>query len=83
MEQKGAGSGGEDEEQRGNPRRNFITHSGALAASALMATVAAPVREGAWAAGSDAPEKTELRIGFIPLTDCAPIAVAVDRKSVV
>ena len=26
---------------------------------------------GAWAAGSDTPEKKEVRIGFIPLTDCA------------
>jgi nitrate/nitrite transport system substrate-binding protein len=30
----------------------------------------------AWAAGSDKPEKTELNVGFIPLTDCAPIVVA-------
>jgi nitrate/nitrite transport system substrate-binding protein len=24
-----------------------------------------------WAAGSDKPEKEEVKIGFIPLTDCA------------
>ncbi|MGI4814645.1 MAG: CmpA/NrtA family ABC transporter substrate-binding protein [Janthinobacterium lividum] len=30
----------------------------------------------AWVGGSDAPEKTEVRIGFIPLTDCAPIVMA-------
>lgn len=26
--------------------------------------------------GSDAPEKTELRVGFMPLTDCAPVVMA-------
>src|SRR5215204_6595102 len=34
------------------------------------------IRQGAWAAGSDAPEKTELKIGFIPLTDCASVVMA-------
>jgi nitrate/nitrite transport system substrate-binding protein len=38
----------------------------------------------AWLNGSDRPEKTEIRVGFLPLTDCAPIAMAVtlglDRK---
>ncbi len=34
------------------------------------------LRAGAWAAGSDAPEKTEVRIGFIPLTDCASVVMA-------
>ncbi len=38
----------------------------------------------AWAAGSDKPEKEEVRIGFIPLTDCASIVMAsvlgFDRK---
>lgn len=34
------------------------------------------VRAGAWAAGSDAPEKKEVRIGFIPLTDCASVVMA-------
>ena len=33
-------------------------------------------RASAYAAGSDAPEKTELTIGFIPLTDCASVVVA-------
>ena len=31
---------------------------------------------GVWAAGSDKPEKEEVRIGFIPLTDCASIVMA-------
>ncbi len=31
---------------------------------------------GAWAAGSDKPEKEEVKIGFIPLTDCASVVMA-------
>ena len=34
------------------------------------------VRNAAWAAGSDAPEKKEIKIGFIPLTDCASVVIA-------
>ncbi|MCX8146442.1 MAG: ABC transporter substrate-binding protein [Azovibrio sp.] len=30
----------------------------------------------AWAAGSDKPEKEEVKIGFIPLTDCASVVMA-------
>jgi len=29
-----------------------------------------------WAAGSDKPEKEEVKIGFIPLTDCASVVMA-------
>ena len=54
-------------------RRDFV--STALGAS-LMAMVPPGVRSGAWAAGSDAPEKKEVRIGFIPLTDCASVVMA-------
>ncbi|WP_305822444.1 CmpA/NrtA family ABC transporter substrate-binding protein [Massilia brevitalea] len=32
--------------------------------------------QGAYATGSDRPEKTELRIGFMPLADCAPLVMA-------
>ena len=31
---------------------------------------------GAYGGGSDRPEKTELRIGFMPLADCAPLVMA-------
>ena len=54
-------------------RRDFVTT--ALGAS-LMAMVPPGVRSGAWAAGSDAPEKKEVKIGFIPLTDCASVVMA-------
>lgn len=63
-----------------NSRRDFFKHSitGAFGAAALMGMVPNGIRTSAWAAGSDAPEITEVKIGFIPLTDCAPIVVAAE-----
>ena len=58
-------------------RRDFVT--AALGAS-LMSMVPPGVRSAAWAAGSDAPEKKEIRIGFIPLTDCASVVMAAVNK---
>ncbi len=49
---------------------------GASAAGALMSLVDPAIRAGAWAQGSDAPEKKEVKIGFIPLTDCASVVIA-------
>ena len=58
-------------------RREFIKQaSSALGAAALMSLLPAGVRSAAWAAGSDAPEKKEVKIGFIPLTDCASVVIA-------
>src|SRR5260370_11512317 len=54
-------------------RRRFLKAAGA---SALMSLVPEAVRVGAWAAGSDAPEKKEVKIGFIPLTDCSSVVMA-------
>jgi nitrate/nitrite transport system substrate-binding protein len=34
--------------------------------------------DAAWITGSDAPERTRLRVGFLPLTDCAPIVAAAE-----
>ncbi|WP_254431916.1 CmpA/NrtA family ABC transporter substrate-binding protein [Azonexus fungiphilus] len=45
-----------------------------------MSMVPPGVRSAAWAAGSDAPEKKEVRIGFIPLTDCASVVMAAVNK---
>ncbi|WP_137719821.1 CmpA/NrtA family ABC transporter substrate-binding protein [Methylobacillus flagellatus] len=65
-----------------NSRRNFFRASaasaGILGASALMGMVPEKLRSSAWAAGTDKPEITEVKIGFIPLTDCAPIVVAAE-----
>ncbi|ARP87485.1 CmpA/NrtA family ABC transporter substrate-binding protein [Bordetella genomosp. 9] len=58
-------------------RRRLIGMAARGAAGAAMLAALDPgVRAGAWAAGSDAPEKTEVKIGFIPLTDCSSIVMA-------
>ncbi len=60
-----------------NSRRDFMKKGATLlGAGALMSMVDPTIRSGAWAAGSDAPEKTEVKIGFIPLTDCASVVIA-------
>jgi nitrate/nitrite transport system substrate-binding protein len=57
----------------GGRRRKFLKQA---AAASLMSLVPNAVRTGAWAAGSDAPEKKEVKIGFIPLTDCSSVVMA-------
>jgi len=58
-------------------RRQFLQGAAAAAgAAAVVGMGSLGIQKAAWAAGSDAPELTEVKIGFIPLTDCAPIAVA-------
>ena len=52
----------------------------AAGAAGLMSLVPDAVRTGAWAAGSDAPEKKEVKIGFIPLTDCSSVVMASVRE---
>src|SRR3977135_1871599 len=54
-------------------RRDFLKRAGVVG---IMSLVPASVRSAAWAAGSDAPEKKELKIGFIPLTDCSSVVMA-------
>lgn len=60
----------------GLSRRGFIKMASMSAAAALFSGVSPGLRNSAWAAGSDEPEIKEVKIGFIPLTDCAPIIVA-------
>jgi len=58
-------------------RRRFLERASRTAgAAALMSMLPAAVRSSVWAAGSDAPEKKEVKIGFIPLTDCASVVMA-------
>ena len=64
-------------DEKSYSRRDFIAGAAGLG---LMAMVPPGVRSGAWAAGSDAPEKKEVRIGFIPLTDCASVVMAAVQK---
>ncbi|MBI3899114.1 MAG: ABC transporter substrate-binding protein [Gammaproteobacteria bacterium] len=55
-------------------RRDFLRT--AVVGTGFAALGLAGLRTKAWAAGSDAPEKPEVNIGFIPLTDCASVVVA-------
>src|SRR3989337_2994617 len=55
------------------PRREFIKSALALS---LYAAMPIGLSSRVYAAGSDAPEKTDLKIGFIPLTDCASVVMA-------
>ncbi|HMX98208.1 MAG TPA: CmpA/NrtA family ABC transporter substrate-binding protein, partial [Agitococcus sp.] len=57
-------------------RRDFLKQSAAAAGVGLLGGGIMSLSSSAWAAGSDKPEKTEVKVGFIPLTDCAPIVVA-------
>src|SRR5574343_160800 len=50
-----------------------MIHGAGLVAGGSMLGLATG---GVWAAGSDKPEKSEVKIGFIPLTDCASVVMA-------
>jgi nitrate/nitrite transport system substrate-binding protein len=57
-------------------RRHFIKSGSAAVAAGAAGAIGIGQTPGAWAQGSDAPEKKEVRIGFIPLTDCASVVMA-------
>ncbi len=58
-------------------KRDFMKKTaGMSAAAAIMSLVTPGVRSAAWAGGSDKPEISDVKIGFIPLTDCAPVVMA-------
>ena len=66
-------------------RRDFLKQAGVLgAAASIMSLIPDPIRQAAWAAGSDAPELKEVKVGFIPLTDCSSVVMAsvleIDKK---
>ncbi|MDB5829886.1 MAG: twin-arginine translocation pathway signal [Variovorax sp.] len=60
--------------------RRKVLQAAAIGAVGLDAALRAAV----WAQGSDKPEKEEVKIGFIPLTDCASVVMAsvlgIDKK---
>jgi len=68
-----AGATGESTPAPSASRRKLLS---AAAGASLLSALDPALRAGAWAAGSDAPEKTEVKIGFIPLTDCASVVIA-------
>ena len=59
-------------------RRRFLKTAALGAGVATLSGLSPGLRASAWAAGSDAPEKTDVTIGFIPLTDCASVVIAAE-----
>jgi nitrate/nitrite transport system substrate-binding protein len=65
--------------------KSSLTRRTVLQAAAVGAVGINPaLRAAVYAQGSDAPEKKEVKIGFIPLTDCASVVMAsvlgIDQK---
>jgi nitrate/nitrite transport system substrate-binding protein len=58
-------------------RRGFLKLAGAAAAAWTTGGLLTPGRGVARA--EDTPEKTDLTLGFIPLTDCAPLIIASEK----
>ena len=57
--------------------KSSLTRRAVLQAAAIGAVgIDSALRAAVYAQGSDAPEKKEVKIGFIPLTDCASIVMA-------
>jgi len=54
-------------------KRRSLIKTASLAAGASMLGLSTGA---VWAAGSDKPEKEEVKVGFIPLTDCASVVMA-------
>ena len=57
-------------------RRKIVTAAAAAAGAAGASGMVPGMQAAVYAAGSDKPEKEEVRIGFIPLTDCASVVMA-------
>jgi nitrate/nitrite transport system substrate-binding protein len=57
-------------------KRSFVKRAALTASVSAVAMLDANMRAAVWAQGSDAPEKKEVKIGFIPLTDCASVVMA-------
>ncbi len=62
-----------------HPSNPSLNRRNVLQGAAVAAVGISPaLRAAVWAAGSDAPEKAEVKIGFIPLTDCASVVMAAE-----
>ena len=67
-------------DDNGVTRREFMRRTMALSGAAMMGSAGLGASSSVWAAGSDAPEKKEIRVGFIPLTDCSSVVMAAVQK---
>jgi len=54
-------------------KRDLMRTVGAVGIYSLVDPL---IKAGAWAAGSDAPEKTDVKVSFIALTDCSSVVMA-------
>lgn len=69
-----------EKERKTIDRRSVLKSGGKLlGAAAIVKAASALVPGGAWAAGSEGLEKTDLTLGIIPLTDCAPLVIAHEK----
>jgi ABC-type nitrate/sulfonate/bicarbonate transport system substrate-binding protein len=59
-------------------RRDVLKGAG-LGALALLLSGLPPLRGGLFAGTADSPEVTRLKLGFIPLTDCAPLVAGYEK----
>jgi nitrate/nitrite transport system substrate-binding protein len=57
-----------------NPARRKLIQG--IGSASILSLIDPMVKAGAWAAGSDAPEKTDVKISFIALTDCSSVIMA-------
>jgi len=68
-----------------NPTRRKLIQG--IGSASILSLIDPMVKAGAWAAGSDAPEKTDVKVSFIALTDCSSVVMAnhlgLDKKYVV
>ena len=57
-----------------NPVRRKLIQG--IGSASILSLIDPMVKAGAWAAGSDAPEKTDVKVSFIALTDCSSVVMA-------
>ncbi len=60
-------------------RRGFLKNSAVYGGASMLSFMTPGIRSMAWAAGSNGPETTSAKLGFIALTDAAPLFVALEK----
>lgn len=72
QENQGSSDEPKNDQASASSRRQFLQSAAVVTGASIMSLSTG----GVWAAGSDKPEKEEVRVGFIPLTDCASVVMA-------
>lgn len=72
QEHQGSSDEPKNDQASASSRRQFLQSAAVVTGASIMSLSTG----GVWAAGSDKPEKEEVRVGFIPLTDCASVVMA-------